>query len=146
LPVGWAKLYAQEGERTGLPDLNGRAENLKNAMQLEIVVAIAALLLAGASLWMVGRLRGDLERGQRALNAAAEEARQARQRAEDAERRVETLNGELQQFGEELKSLRAAAESPLPLKLPRARSSRLDDLREQLRAAQQEESDESEEP
>jgi hypothetical protein len=113
---------------------------------VETIVAIAALLLAGVGLFIAVRLRAEVQQTRQALQGALDGAGEARERAAEAEQRIDRLRADLQQLGEGLKSLQAAAESPLPLKLPRARSGRLDDLREQLRAAQQEESDESEEP
>ena len=53
---------------------------------------------------------------------------------------IKRLRGELDETQRQLNELRAAAEAvPAPPPLPKSRSSGLDDLREQLRAAHREE-------
>ena len=112
---------------------------------MEVVLSVAALLIAVGALVVALNLRSELGRAQRAVADAGGEAARAHQRAEEAERSLGTLRDELDQVRGELATLRSLAEAPPPLTLPRSRSGGLDDLREQLRAAAQEDAGGSEE-
>jgi cell division protein FtsL len=88
---------------------------------LIVVVALGvALWLAYMALTQVRQVRGELDQTQSQLNATRQELAAVRQ---------------------ELDELKAAAQV-VPPPLPRARSTGLEDLREQLRAAHREESPE----
>lgn len=108
---------------------------------MEPMLLLAALLLAGGAQFVALRLRTEMLRVQQMARAASREASQAREQAATLEREVGELRTQLQQAREELAALRDQLESPPPLTLPKGRSSSLDDLREQLRAAQQESSE-----
>ena len=112
---------------------------------MEMLLSIVALLVAVVAFIFAFNQRAELERTRQAAAAASGEASQARQRAEEAERSIATLRDELEQVRGELATLRSLAEAPPPLTLPRGRSGGLDDLREQLRAAAEEEAAESDE-
>jgi chromosome segregation ATPase len=100
-------------------------------MDLAVGVALLALIVSAIALGVAGRLRSQL----RALNAAQAELQQAHDRAQQQR---EQQQREVEQVRRELVELTAAAEIvPVP-PLPKGRSGRLDDLREQLRAAHRE--------
>jgi hypothetical protein len=102
------------------------------------MLAPIALVVAVVALGLALSLRGELARGREAANAAVDQAARASARAAEAERATAALRAQLEQAATELAALREAVESPPPLTLPKARrSAALDDLREQLRAAQQ---------
>lgn len=105
------------------------------------MLLLAALVLAGGAQLVVLRLRAELVRTQQLAAGAGREATAAREQAAALERDVAELRVQLQRAQEELSALRAQVESPPPLTLPKVRSSSLDDLREQLKAAQQEASE-----
>jgi uncharacterized coiled-coil DUF342 family protein len=97
------------------------------------VAAAGALWLAWSALQQVKQLRAELDETQRQVNETQLQANESQRQANEAERQA----NEAQRQVNELKAA-AAAEPPLP-PLPRGRSSGLEDLREQLRAAHREE-------
>jgi septal ring factor EnvC (AmiA/AmiB activator) len=105
------------------------------AVVLAIVIGLVALAvslwLAYTALGQVRQLRSELDQTQGHLN--------------DTRQSLSETRGDLAQLQQELSELKAAAEviPPPPPPLPRARSSGLEDLREQLRAAHREEDESS---
>jgi hypothetical protein len=112
---------------------------------VELLLALVALLLAVIGLVVALAVRTELSRSRQAAATAAAEVGQARERAAEAERTLGALREELEQLRGDLAALRTLVENPPPLALPKTRSGGLEDLREELRAAQQE-ADEPEEP
>ena len=108
---------------------------------MELIVALVALIVGGIGLSLALNLRGELARTREALAAATT---QATSQAAETQRSLAGLREQLDRARAELAGLREATEPP-PLTLPKARSSGLDDLREQLRAAAQREPDETDE-
>lgn len=100
------------------------------------VAAAGALWLAWSALQQVKQLRAELDETQRQVNETQLQANESQRQANEAERQA----NEAQRQVNELKAAAAAepALPPLP-PLPRGRSSGLEDLREQLRAAHREE-------
>lgn len=95
-------------------------------MLIVIGAMAASLWLAYTALTQVRQLRAELDQTQAHLN--------------ETRRLLEDLRSDLARTQQELNELKAAAEVvPPPPPLPRARSSGLEDLREQLRAAHSEE-------
>ncbi len=100
-------------------------------MDLAMGVALLALLAAAIALGVAWRLHRQLS----ALKATEAERQQAHERAQQQR---EQQQRELEQVRRELAELKAAAEVvPVP-PVPKGRSGRLDDLREQLRVAHRE--------
>ena len=102
---------------------------------LVVVVALAASLwLSYSALTQLRHLRHELDQSQQQGNETRAALVQVRQEHDQTRH-------DLDQALRELSELKAAAEliPPPPPPLPRARSSGLDDLREQLRAAHREE-------
>lgn len=108
---------------------------------MELALSVVALLVALGAAGLTFLLRSELDRARRAAEAAGGQAEQACRRAEESERALAALRSELDGARGELATIREQLEAPLPLTLPKGRSSRLDDLREQLRAAAQEEAE-----
>jgi hypothetical protein len=86
---------------------------------MELGLALLALLLAALSLGLTWRLRAEL------------------QGVQHLEQRQVSLQAELHELQGQLAALRSTVENPPPLSLPRRRGGQLEDLREQLRAAQE---------
>ena len=105
-----------------------------------LVAVAAALWLAYTALSQIRQLRRELDQTQGLLNDTRQELASTRQE-------VSHIGQDLVQTQRELSELKAAAEviPPPPPPLPRARSSGLEDLREQLRAAHREDDTPSEE-
>jgi hypothetical protein len=101
---------------------------------MEQVLAFLALLLGAVALALNVRLRSDFRHARNLAADALRDAAVAKRQAETADAKAELADTLLQQMRRELAALRAAQESPPP-PLPRAARGRLDDLREQLRAA-----------
>lgn len=108
---------------------------------MEPILLLGALILAGGAQLVALRLRAEVLRAQQIATAATREAAQAREQAAAAERALDELRARLQRIQDDLVALRDQVESPPPLTLPKGRSANLDDLREQLKAAQQEASE-----
>jgi hypothetical protein len=104
---------------------------------MEVVLLLVVLLLAVLCLSLVLRLRTEVVHARRRAAAAAAQASEARERALQVERGLDAMRHELQQVRDELSGVRALVDSPPPLVLPKSRSEDLEDLREQLRASQQ---------
>jgi hypothetical protein len=100
---------------------------------LVVVVALAASLwLSYSALTQLRQLRNELDLSQ--------------QQGNETRATLDLVRQQLDRALRELSDLKAAAEvAPPPPPLPRARSSGLDDLREQLRAAHREEETPSDE-
>jgi septal ring factor EnvC (AmiA/AmiB activator) len=101
---------------------------------LVVVLALAASLwLSYSALTQLRQLRHELDQSQQQGNETRAALVQVRQEHDH-------VRQDLDQALQELSDLKAAAEvvPPPPPPLPRARSSGLDDLREQLRAAHRE--------
>lgn len=100
---------------------------------LVVLVGLAvAVWLAYSALTQVKRLRGELDQTQSQLN-------ETRQALAELRQSLSATQQDLAHTQQELTELKAAAEVlPPPPPLPRARSSGLQDLREQLRAAHRE--------
>lgn len=99
-------------------------------MELELPIALAALLLAVVALGLARRPSEP--------PAPPEDL--------DARARLAALEARADQLGAELRELRASLEAAPPPPLPKRRSGGLDDLREQLRASAREPDDEPERP
>jgi peptidoglycan hydrolase CwlO-like protein len=112
---------------------------------MELLLAGVALLIGLAALGLTLAQRDQLARAQQGANAAAAQLERTQSQLESSARSLHELQSrldqtrvELDQARQEITALQTVAETPPPLTLPRARTGALDDLREQLRAAQQE--------
>ena len=103
---------------------------------MDLLLALTALLVGAVALALNVRLRGDYRHARNIASDALRDAAVAKRQAETADAKAELADAALQQLRRELAALRAVQEAPPPL--PRAARGRLDDLREQLRAAHQE--------
>lgn len=104
---------------------------------MELALSIVALLMALAATGLACNLRAALGQARRAGEVASGQADQALRRVQAAEQALAALRTELESTRGELAAIREQLDAPPPLNLPKSRSSRLDDLREQLRAAAQ---------
>lgn len=112
---------------------------------MELLLALLALVLAAVGLGLAVRLRGDVAQAQQAADSARREADRALQQGAEGQATIAALRQEIGQLQTELAGLRAIADSPPPLTLPKARrAGGLDDLREELRSAQQEATEQDE--
>jgi hypothetical protein len=102
---------------------------------MDLLLPLTALLVGAVALVLNVRLRGDYRHARNLAADALRDAAIAKRQAETAEAKAELAESMLQQVRRELVALRAAQEAPPPPPLPRAARGRLDDLREQLRAA-----------
>ncbi len=93
---------------------------------MDLLLAIMALFVGTVAAVLALMVRRELEVARKATALATAAADQA---LASARRDIEGLRHELSE-------LRASAESPPPPPLPKARRGALDDLREQLKAAQ----------
>lgn len=112
---------------------------------MDLILAVLALVAAGVGVYLAKAARAAAERrGQEdrtALDAARTQVALFEQRLAAAEAELRALReGQtgLPELREQVAELRSFAAAPPPPPLPKARSHGLDDLRERLRAAQQE--------
>lgn len=108
---------------------------------MDIALPIAALALAATSLALVFPLRALGARAQEAAARAARAADEARAQAASLETRLAETRQQLDHALRDLAELRSSLEMAPP-PLPKAQPRGLNDLREQLRAAMREASDE----
>lgn len=101
-----------------------------------MALAIVALIVALAGVVLAIINRGALARAAEETSRARQQAAQTQQQAEAASSAAAALRTELDDLRRQVSELREPV-APLP-PLPRARKGGLDDLREQLRAAQRE--------
>jgi hypothetical protein len=113
---------------------------------MELALALIAVVVAAVSLGMVLQLRGQLARALEAASSATHAADQARVAATSLERALTDTGQQFERLRAELAEVRATLENPPPPPLPKAHPRQgLDELREQLRAAAREPSQEDEE-
>ena len=126
---------------------------------MELGLAVAALIAAGIALGLGVRLQRALESVQAMARATSLQGAQARDNLDDARREmtqairaaeaadlmVVGLQAAVAQLRAELGRIRAALETPPP-PLPKSRTGSLEDLRQRLRAEQQEPGDDDEGP
>ena len=102
---------------------------------MELALAILGIVLGAAALGLAYRAQGRAIRAEAAARAAEQEAQQAAAAADALEGSLTSARTELERFTRELAELRAVLEAPLPPLPKQTRPGRLDDLRQQLRAA-----------
>jgi hypothetical protein len=115
---------------------------------MEMLLSIAALVVGGVGVALAMNVRSRVENASRAeddlrsrLERSESVVQQSHMALEAEQNSRAGLESRLAALERDLEDVRATLESTAPPPLPRARTSDLDDLRQQLRAAQREEGD-----
>ncbi len=110
---------------------------------MELALSVVALVVAGVAVGLAWAARSAATQADERAEAARRDTEAGRAEAENLARTLATARDELAALRHDLDEARTAvATAPPPL--PRARARGLDDLREQLRAAQAEEDEDEE--